>query len=75
LVNDKTRLTNRLTSVLKGYFPQVLCWFAALDTPMECGYFYCAWVHGVKRSCPVALNGSAGGGAPEHWTLQGPLKV
>ncbi len=33
LVNDKTRLTNRLTSVLKGYFPQVLCWFAALDTP------------------------------------------
>jgi transposase len=34
LVNDKTRLTNRLTSVLKGYFPQVLCWFAALDTPL-----------------------------------------
>jgi hypothetical protein len=25
---------NRLTSVLKGYFPQVLCWFAALDTPL-----------------------------------------
>jgi hypothetical protein len=36
LVNDKTRLTNRLTSVLKGYFPQVLCWFAALDTPCIC---------------------------------------
>ena len=34
LVNDKTRLTNRMTSVLKGYFPQVLCWFAALDTPL-----------------------------------------
>jgi transposase len=34
LVNDKTRLTNRLTSVLKGYFPQVLCWFTALDTPL-----------------------------------------
>jgi transposase len=32
LVHDKTRLTNRLTSVLKGYFPPVLCWFAALDT-------------------------------------------
>jgi transposase len=36
LVNDKTRLTNRLTSVLKGYFPHVLCWFAALDTPLVC---------------------------------------
>src|SRR5215510_13530192 len=34
LVQDKTRLTNRLTSVLKGYFPQVFCWFAALDTPL-----------------------------------------
>jgi Transposase IS116/IS110/IS902 family len=33
LVHDNTRLTNRLTSVLKGDFPQVLCWFAALDTP------------------------------------------
>jgi transposase len=38
LVQDKTRLTNRLTSVLKGYFPQVLCWFAALDTPLVCDF-------------------------------------
>jgi transposase len=38
LVNDKTRLTNRLTSVLKGYFPQVLCWFAALDAPLVCDF-------------------------------------
>jgi transposase len=38
LVNDKTRLTNRLTSVLKGYFPQVLGWFAALDTPLVCDF-------------------------------------
>jgi hypothetical protein len=38
LVNDNTRLTNRLTSVLKGYFPQVLCWFAALDTPLVCDF-------------------------------------
>ena len=29
----KPASTNRLTSVLKGYFPQVLCWFAAFDTP------------------------------------------
>jgi transposase len=38
LVNDKTRLTNRLTSVLKGYFPQVLGWFAALDTSLVCDF-------------------------------------
>ena len=38
LVHDKTRLTNRLTSVLKGYFPQVLCWFAALDAPLVCDF-------------------------------------
>jgi hypothetical protein len=38
LVNDKTRLTNRLTSVLKSYFPHVLCWFAALDTPLVCDF-------------------------------------
>jgi hypothetical protein len=36
LVHDNTRLTNRLTSVLQGSFPQVLCWFAALDTPVVC---------------------------------------
>jgi Transposase len=36
LVNDNTRRTNRLTSVLTGYFPQVFCWFAALDTPLVC---------------------------------------
>jgi Transposase len=38
LVNDNTRLTNRLTSVLKSYFPQVFCWFAALDTPLVCDF-------------------------------------
>jgi transposase len=38
LVQDKTRLTNRLTSVLKGYFPQVLRWFTALDTPLVCDF-------------------------------------
>jgi transposase len=38
LVNDNTRLTNRLTSVLKGYVPQVFCWFAALDTPLVCNF-------------------------------------
>ena len=38
MVHDKTRLTNRLTSVLKGYFPHVLRWFAALDTPLVCDF-------------------------------------
>ena len=38
LVSDKTRLTNRLTSVLKGYFPHVLRGFAALDTPLVCDF-------------------------------------
>jgi transposase len=38
LVNDKTRLTNRLTSALKGFFPRVLGWFAALDTPLICDF-------------------------------------
>ena len=32
LVNNQTRLLNRLTSTLKGYFPQVLAWFQPLDT-------------------------------------------
>jgi transposase len=32
LVNDTTRLLNRLTSPLRDYFPQVLTWFQPLDT-------------------------------------------
>ena len=32
LVNDMTRLRNRLTRTLKGYFPQVLTRFQPLDT-------------------------------------------
>jgi transposase len=42
LVNDNTRLTSRLTSVLKGYVPQLLCWFAALDPPLL-GAFLKRW--------------------------------
>jgi transposase len=38
VVNDKTRLTNRLTSVLNGDFPHVLWWVAALDTPWSCDF-------------------------------------
>src|SRR5262252_6720884 len=36
LVGDKVRLTNRLTSALKNYFPQVLQWFSEKDTAIFC---------------------------------------
>ncbi|HEY8943546.1 MAG TPA: IS110 family transposase [Polyangiaceae bacterium] len=32
LVDDRVRLTNRLTAALKGYFPQVLDWFRDKET-------------------------------------------
>jgi len=36
LVDEKTAQTNRLTSDLKIYFPQVLDWFERLDTELVC---------------------------------------
>ena len=36
LVDEKTAQTNRLTSDLKIYFPQVLDWFEHLDTELVC---------------------------------------
>jgi transposase len=38
LVGDKVRLTNRLTSALKNYFPQVLQWFRDKDTTIFCDF-------------------------------------
>jgi transposase len=38
LVGDKVRLTNRLTSALKNYFPQVLQWFDEKDTAIFCDF-------------------------------------
>jgi transposase len=38
LVNDRTRLTNRLTAVLKAYFPQALTWLPDLDTELACAF-------------------------------------
>jgi transposase len=38
LVEDKVRLTNRLTSALKNYVPQVLHWFADKDTTIFCDF-------------------------------------
>lgn len=37
-VRDKVRITNRLTSVLKDYFPQVLEWFKDKDTIIFCDF-------------------------------------
>jgi len=38
LVGDKVRLTNRLTSALKNYFPHVLQWFQEKDTGIFCDF-------------------------------------
>jgi len=38
LVNDQTRITNRLTSTLKNYFPQPLEWFNDKDTDLFCDF-------------------------------------
>jgi transposase len=36
VVNDSVRITNRLTSTLKNYFPHVLQWFQEKDTSVFC---------------------------------------
>lgn len=38
LVADRTRLSNRLTSLLKCYFPQVLDWFPSIRTALVCDF-------------------------------------
>lgn len=38
LVGDKVRITNRLTSSLKNYFPQALQWFSDKDTIIFCDF-------------------------------------
>jgi len=38
LVNDKTRVTNRLRSTLKQYYPQMLEWFDRIDTYIFCDF-------------------------------------
>lgn len=38
LVGDRTRLSNRLTSLLKCYFPQVLAWFPDIRTELVCDF-------------------------------------
>jgi len=38
LVNQSTALTNQLTALLKGYYPQALRWIGALDTAWACDF-------------------------------------
>ena len=38
LVGDKVRITNRLTSALKNYFPHALRWFEDKDTVVFCDF-------------------------------------
>jgi transposase len=54
LIGDRTRLSNRMTSLLKCYFPQVLSWFPDLATVLVCD-FLLRWpalerLRGVKRT-------------------------
>jgi len=54
LIGDRTRISNRMTSLLKCYFPQVLSWFPDLSTLLVCD-FLLRWpalerLRGVKRT-------------------------
>ncbi len=54
LVGDQTRISNRLTALLKGYFPHVLQWFPDIRTKMVCD-FLLRWssldaLKGVRRA-------------------------
>jgi transposase len=40
LIDDRTRISNRLTSLLKIYFPQVLEWFPDLRTELVCDFLW-----------------------------------
>jgi transposase len=40
VVGDTVRLTNRLTSTLKNYFPHVLHWFQEKDTAIFCDFLH-----------------------------------
>lgn len=56
LVNDRTRLSNRLTAALKSYFPQVLDWFPDIRTRLVCKFLQ-RWpeLAAVKRARAATL--------------------
>jgi hypothetical protein len=47
LVDEKTEQSNRLTSHLKIYFPQILDWFEHLDTELVCAH---GGLTGIRRT-------------------------
>jgi transposase len=57
LINDRTRLSNRLTALLKGYFPQVLDWFEDIRTRLVCDFLE-RWpeLSALQRVRPATLN-------------------
>jgi transposase len=56
LVDEKTEQTNRLTSHLKIYFPQMLSWFERLDTELVCALLE-RWptLEGLQKVSPAKL--------------------
>jgi transposase len=57
LINDRTRVSNRLTALLKGYFPQVLDWFEDIRTRLVCDFLE-RWpeLSSLQRARPATLN-------------------
>ncbi len=56
MVDEKTRQKNRLTAELKLYYPQVLSWFAVIDTPLVMSFLR-RWptLNAVQRARPTTL--------------------
>jgi len=57
LVNDRTRFSNRLTALLKGYFPQVLDWFDDIAIILVCDFLE-RWpeLSQLQRAHPATVN-------------------
>ena len=56
LVHHRVALTNRLTSLLKQYFPQALDWVGTLDSPHGCDFLQ-KWptLEAVQRARPATV--------------------
>jgi transposase len=56
LVSDRTRISNRMPALLKGYFPQVLTWFPDIRTRIVCD-FLTRWpsLEALARTRPCTL--------------------
>jgi transposase len=56
LVNDRTRISNRMTALLKAYFPQVLQWVDDIRTLLVCDLLLC-WptLEAIQKVRPSTL--------------------